>query len=152
MDSIFAKYSTKMKLAKVLLTFLDWGCTTKWSDKSELEIQKRLKVQHTFDPFRIRSCIDLIEDTEDAILSFSKYGLQKYNENNNCDHSEMYLRLYGILSAIQQQKLAIIELYDVLKLKNKKKIIKRLNKLQVIEIRNVIGAHTVNLKDSGDYL
>ncbi len=152
MNGDFKNCSTKEKIAKVLLSCLNWGCAVKWSPNMETKIQKRLKVQFPFDSLRIRSCIDLIEDTEYAILSFSEYGLEKFSTIPNKNLREIYIRLYGILNAVQQQKLAIIELFKTLKLSNKSQITEILSNLKVMEIRNVAGAHTINLKDSDSNL
>jgi hypothetical protein len=141
------EFTLKLRLMKLLLSCLDWGVNTKWVDNQDKTIQKKLKVQYTFDPRRIRSCIDLIEDTEEAIISFSKYGIEKFSFSLNEDFGGKYLRLYGILNAIQQQRLAIIELYEVLKIPNKTLIKQELDNLKIIEIRNVVGAHTINFND-----
>jgi len=145
------EYTLKIRLMKLLLSCLQWGAHVKWSENQESAIQKKLKVQHPFDAKRIRSCIDLIEDTEEAIISFSKYGIEKYSSRFNSDFGGKYLRLYGILNAVQQQKLAIIELYEVLKISNKTQIKRSLDNLKIIEIRNVVGAHTINLNDIGSH-
>ncbi len=152
MNGDFKNHTTKETIAKVLLSCLDWGCSANWSPDMESKIQKRLKVQFPFDSWRIRSCIDLIEDTEYAILSFSEHGLQKFSAISNKDLGEIYIRLYGVLNAVQQQRLAIIELFETLKLSKKRKITEILGNLKVMEIRNVAGAHTINLKDSNSNL
>ncbi len=151
MNGDFKNYTTKEKLAQVLLACLSWGCSPNWSQDIELKIQKRLKVQYTFDSWRIRSCIDLIEDTENAILSFSRYGLQKFTETSFKDFEEIYIRLYGVLNAVQQQKLAFFELFDTLKYREFGEAKGILENLKIMEIRNVVGAHTINLLDSGNH-
>jgi len=151
MKGDFENYTNKEKLAKVLLACLNWGCSISGTSDIELKIQKRLKVQNSFDSWRIRSCIDLIEDTEHAIISFSKYGLQKFTTTSTDDFGEKYIRLYGILNAIQQQKFAIIELLETVKFNKFREAKETLNNLKILEIRNVVGAHTINLLDSGEY-
>jgi hypothetical protein len=104
----FDKVSTKKKCAMALLSCLDWGCHAKSNFDIEENIRKRLKFQYKFDTIRFRSCIDLIEDTEDAICYFSKYGLQKYNPKIDREIGELYLKLYGILNAIYLQIYCIV--------------------------------------------
>ncbi|RXQ87258.1 hypothetical protein EO244_16590 [Ancylomarina salipaludis] len=145
MESYFEKSSLKSKLTYILLYCLSYGCRIGSSAK---ETKKRLKVEFEFDAKRIRSCIDLIQDTEGAIFSFSEYGLQKFSFNNVNGDGELYLRLYGILNAIYLQLNSIIELYDVLKIPGKKKVINRFKELEIYEIRNVVASHTVNYMDS----
>lgn len=140
------KTSNKTKLTLILLNCLDWGCSSGWD-----KCVKKLKIENDYDPYRIRSCIDLIQDTEEAIISFSRFGLEKYQKKINTDIGGDYLRLYGILNAIQLQKLAIIELFEVLKLRNKKEIVNKLNSLEAVEIRNIAGAHTIDLFENGDH-
>lgn len=136
---------TKQRLTMILLSCLEWGCSPISTSELRKSIQELLKVKYPFDHWRIRSCIDLIEDTEYAIISFSKYGLKKFSKKDHYDFEEMYLRLYGVLNAIQQQKLAIIELCDTIKPTMKNEILRKINDLKIIEIRHVVGSHTINL-------
>jgi hypothetical protein len=145
----FEHLTTKEKLTYVLLSCLDWGSNVKWGDNIGERIQKKLKVEYDFDPKRIRSCIDLIQDTESAIREFSKYGLQKFAFKNYGD-GEMYLKLYGILNAIYLQMNSIIELYEVLKLPKKKETSNKLRSLKINEIRNIVGSHTINYLDENE--
>lgn len=151
MKNFVKEYTLKKRLMNLLLFCLDWGSSVRRNENYEINIQRKLKVQYNFDPRRIRSCIDLIEDTEEAILSFSKYGIEKFSFKKNSDFGEKYLRLYGILNAIQQQRLAIIELYETLRLSTKKAIKKEMGSLKIVEIRNIVGAHTINLVDNGSH-
>ncbi|MCF8303283.1 MAG: hypothetical protein K9I94_08415 [Bacteroidales bacterium] len=150
MNGDFKNNTTKEKLAKVVLACLNWGTSIKWSEDNDEITRKLLKLQYSFDPLRVRSCIDLIEDTENAIRSYSTFGLQKFSESHQLDLGEAYLKLYGILNAIQQQKLAIIELFETFKIENKNSVKLKLDDLTVIEIRNVVGAHKVNLVDKAN--
>ncbi len=152
MNGDFKNYTNKERLAKVLLSCLTWASSIDWSSNIEDKVKKRLKVPYPFDSWRLRSCIDLLEDTEYAILSFSRFGLEKFSARPSRDFGGIYLRLYGILNAVQQQKLTIIEIFETLKLSGKNKIKNQLDSLKIVEIRNVVGAHTINLNDNGDYL
>ena len=145
------EYTVKFRLMKFLLSCLSYGSNVKCDENYINAVSKKLKVQYPFDAKRIRSCIDLIEDTELAIISFSKYGLEKFSPRMNSNEGDKYLRLYGILNAVQQQKLAIFELIEVLKISNKTKLKHLLNDLKIVEIRNVFGAHTINLNDIGPH-
>jgi len=146
------KYTTKQKVAEALLYCMQWGCSIHGTTEFDEKIQKKLKFAKKSDPLGLRSCIDLIEDTEQAIIYFCKYGLQKFDRKINHDLGEMYLKLYGILNAIYLQADAIIELYELLKVKEKGKIRNQLKSLEIFEIRNIVAAHTTtfikNEKDS----
>lgn len=153
MTDYFDKLSTKVKCASVLLACLDWACSAKWSVDMEEKIRKRLKAQHKFDAVRLRSCIDLIQDTESAILNYSEHGLQKYSSRCiNNDFGEIYLRLYGVLNSIYLQISTIIELFEVCRVPDKKKNAELLKSHPIFEIRNIIGAHTINFEDNSEYI
>lgn len=141
----------KEKLSYVLLSCLSYGCKLGCNEE---QIRKRLKVEHNFDYKRIRSCLDLIQDTEGAIRVFAEYGLQKHSAGNIKGDGELYLRLYGILNAIYLQINTIIELYDVLKILNsqKKEVVKQFKSLSIFDIRNIVAAHTTNYLDEADYM
>jgi len=79
----------------------------------------------------------------ELLVSFSNFGLQKFSQKNYGD-GEMYLKLYGILNAVYLQLNSIIELYEVLKLKYKKQVSSELRQLDIFEIRNIVGSHTIN--------
>jgi hypothetical protein len=86
----------------------------------------------------------VIDDTELAKISFKQFELQ--GPSRHSDIGERYLRLYGLLNAIYQQKLAIDNLLEVHKIVNKKKLSKQLSESKIIELRNKIGAHSTNYK------
>lgn len=95
--------TTKEKSVRLILTLLNWGYTVKNCNNENdlnIKVQKRLKLQNNYDPIRMRSCIDLIEDTENAILYFCEFGLEKFDCKSMDNIGEMYLKLYGILNAI----------------------------------------------------
>ncbi len=151
MNNDFDHLTNKEKTTYLLLSCLGWGSNVKWGDNIEKRIQKKMKLENDFDPLRIRSCLDLIQDTESAIVSFSTYGLQKFSNKNYAD-GEMYLKLYGILNAVYLQLHSIIELYEVLKLPNKRGISAELKQLDIYEIRNIVGSHTINYIDDNESL
>ncbi len=152
MKKDFVDLSIKQKCALLLLSCLDWGCHPKNQIDIEERIRKRLKFQYKFDIWRLRSCIDLMEDTEEAICYFSKYGLQKFNAYDNNDIGELYLKLYGILNAVFQQISCISEIFEVCRINNKSVVNKKLRELKIYELRNIAGAHTINYKETAEYL
>ena len=107
-------------------------------------ITTRLKFNNVTDGKHLRSCIDLMEDTESAIINFYKYGLC-INEN---EVGEKYLRLYGILNAVYLQIDTLIELIELFKIPDKKNWKTSLKSLKVYEVRNKIAAHTVSYLNS----
>lgn len=62
----------------------------------------------------------------------------------------MYLRLYGILNTIYLQKSVLIQLYEIFKIPNKKKLIYRLKNMEVIKLRNRIASHNVDYRDEDE--
>ncbi len=86
----------------------------------------------------------VIDDTELAKISFKQFELQ--GPSRHPDIGEKYLRLYGILNAIYQQKLAVENLLEIHKVSNKKELLKQLSESKIIELRNKIGAHSTNFK------
>lgn len=150
----FNNYTTKEKCAMILLSCLDWGCGNALGTKEEVDkkIKGKLKLQHSFEIWRLRSCIDLIEDTESAIIYYSTFGLEKFNEMNCRDHGEMYIKLYGVLNAVYLQLNAIIDIYEICKIPNKEGVINKFKSHPIFEMRNIIGAHTSNFEDRSDFM
>lgn len=154
MGKIFNNSTTKEKCAMLLLSCMNWGCSNVYgtNEEIELKIKKKLKFQHECDILRFRSCIDLIEDTENAITYFSTFGLEKFNTRIGKNFGEIYIKLYGILNAIYLQLNAIIEIYEICKIPNKKDIISKFRKHKIFELRNIMGAHTSDFEDNSDYM
>lgn len=149
------KETTKEKSAKLMRGILSWGNDVNEYVNEELynsKVQKRLKLKYGFDPIRIRSCIDLINDTENAIYYFCEYGLEKYEKKIGKDLGEIYLKLYGILNAIYLQMSSIVELYEILNIPNKSEVVNNLRKLKIFELRNIAGSHTINFEDRSEYI
>jgi hypothetical protein len=152
MKKDFVHLSTKQKCALLLLACLDWGCHPKDHKDIEEKIRKRLKLQYSFDPSRLRGCIDLITDTEDAICYFSKFGLQKFSIDGSNETGELYLKFYGVLNAVFQQIYCIAEIFEVCKIHNKIDALKKLRALKIYELRNIAGSHTINYDDKAEYM
>lgn len=154
MGTTFNRSTTKQKCAMLLLFCMNWGCSNVYGSNEEIEtrIKKKLKFQHECDIIRFRSCIDLIEDTENAILCFSNYGLVKYSSKIGKDFGEIYLKLYGILNAVYLQINTIIEIHEICKIPKKKDIINQFRNHGIFELRNIMGAHTPNFEDKSNYM
>jgi hypothetical protein len=135
--------TNKKKLAQLLLQCLQYG-TPKGGDYTLEKLRIKSKFQGINDFRKMRSCIDVIEDTEDAIINFFEYQLAR--RRNRANQGEMYLRLYGIVNAIYLQKQAIIEVMELVKFPNKKNCQCQLEDLKIFEVRNIVGSHMVNFK------
>tara|TARA_R110002050_G_scaffold131371_1_gene253156 strand:- start:1115 stop:1825 length:711 start_codon:yes stop_codon:yes gene_type:complete len=116
-------------------------------EEYKYNLNRKLKFANTDGHLRLRACIDLTEDSQYAITEIYKNGLKTNLEGQG----EMYLRLYGVLNAVYLQMQATIELVELFKVPNKKKIITDLKSLKIIDVRNKIGAHTANyMSDSAE--
>jgi hypothetical protein len=99
-----------------------------------------------FNHFIIRSCIDLLEDTEQAIADFERFGLDGPTKFDNW--GERYLRLYGLLNAVNSQKSIVITLHEIFKLPEKKKdFLLRFKGIKIIDTRHMIASHSVDYND-----
>jgi tetratricopeptide (TPR) repeat protein len=87
----------------------------------------------------------IIDNTELAKNSFKQFELQ--GPSRHKDIGERYLRLYGLLNSVYQQKLAIDNLMEVFKLPNQNKFSKKLAINELLILRNKIGAHPSNYRD-----
>jgi hypothetical protein len=87
----------------------------------------------------------IIDDTELAKNSFKQFELQ--GPSRHKDIGERYLRLYGLLNSVYQQKLAIDNLMEVFKLPNQNEFSKKLAINELLILRNKIGAHPSNYRD-----
>lgn len=135
-------YDTKKKkLAGLLLSCLHYGAPTKTEHTLEY-VRKKLIFQYQDDFKKMRSCIDLLEDTEDALINFFEYQLVTDRTKSNL--GEIYLRLYGVLNAVYLQMQSIIEIAEIVRYPSKQTIKEKIEALKIIEIRNIAGAHTVN--------
>jgi hypothetical protein len=99
-----------------------------------------------FNHFIIRSCIDLLEDTEQAITDFERFGLDGPTKLDNW--GERYLRLYGLLNAVNSQKSIVITLHEIFKLPEKKKdFLQRFKGIKIIDTRHMIASHSLDYND-----
>jgi len=120
------------------------------SDKKPfLETAKKyLKFSKTKDWSTLCSLLDLLGDTEFAKNNFDKYGISGPTKFN--DPGEKYLRLYGILNTIYLQKTAIMEFLVLANHPDKTMFTKELDGLKLLELRHIVGAHTIDYLDNGD--
>lgn len=112
-----------------------------------LEVMKRLKFSKEDDWDVLCSLMDVIDDTELAKENFLKFDLGGPTKIQ--DYGEQYLRLYGITNAVYLQKSAIISFIELVKLPNKKRLLEKLENLDIIKLRHIVGAHTVDFIDDG---
>lgn len=141
-------FNSKSKIelyADILLGFLRYvpiKNSNPSQEEYDKEITKKLKFSNTTDYKLLRACIDLLEDTQYAILAVKANGL-KTKDNH---FGETYLRLYGVLNAAYLQLGATIDLmklFNIKDFKTKKQILKS---CKLIELRNKIGSHSTNYK------
>lgn len=138
----------KEQLTHLLLILLEIaGNDVKYSVDFEEAYRKRLRFQKQTDWKRYRASVDLIEDTEQAILSAFRYQLGDLN-NKNRDYGETYLRLYGVLNAVYLQMNALKEIANLLNYPERKEVMPKFEALRIYKLRNIAGAHTTDYKYS----
>jgi hypothetical protein len=91
--------------------------------------------------------MDIMEDTEAAKASFSRFGLQ--GPTRYQDIGETYLRLYGVLNAIYLQRQAVVSIAkysnsgDLASLKNE------LDRSDIIALRQKVAGHNLECLEDG---
>lgn len=108
-------------------------------------VQECLKLNKKEDWNYILASEDILEDTNEAIANFMRFGLSgptKYDELG-----EKYLRLYGILNATYLQQQAIYNLYKFFQCQNPTKKKSKIDELEVVRIRHKLAAHSANYED-----
>lgn len=106
------------------------------------EVQEYFGFETKFGWNILMNAFYVFEDTELAKSDFEKFGLQGPSRHKNI--GEKYLRLYGILNALYQQNLAVINLMKLFKLSLKSGCIVKLRESKAIQLRNKIAAHSSN--------
>lgn len=137
--------SITQDLAGIIQEIYNYVCscsTSKTSTNNDAYIRKRLKLNED-DHEVVISIYWLLEDTNLAVGEFFNYQLQGPTRLKS-NLGEKYLRLYGILNAVNLQKSAIERLYELFKISGKKVIKKKLNDLDAISLRHKIGAHPID--------
>ncbi|NKI28218.1 hypothetical protein HCG49_16820 [Arenibacter sp. 6A1] len=92
----------------------------------------------------LRNSFRVIEDSELAKSYFKQ--LERQKPSRTLDFAERNLRLYGLLNAVSQQKLAIDNLLTIHKVANKTKLSKQLSESKILAFRNKIVAHATSVK------
>lgn len=113
--------------------------------------RKRLKFKKKSDWKKFKASIDLLDDTEYAIMSAFKYQLGDLSLDNR-DTGETYLRLYGILNAVYLQMNAFVHIATLLHYPNPKRIDEMFKQLEIYKLRGIAGSHTVDYKHDNQTL
>lgn len=146
METIIEKYNNLQK--EILSDFsLKWdgeNCEKTFRD----DVKKFYCFEKRFGWNILLNAFYVIDDTEFAKKSFKEFDLQ--GPSRHRDVGERYLRLYGLLNAAYQQKLAVVNLLEIHKVINKKQFLKKLGETNLIIIRNKIGAHSTNFFSTKD--
>ena len=110
--------------------------------------QQKFKLNAKNDWNEIIASEDILEDSNEALKSFLKFGLSgptKYN-----DLGEKYLRLYGVLNAVYQQQQAMLHIFKLFNCPNLKYTKQEFNNLSITQARHKLGAHSINYTVQGD--
>ena len=110
--------------------------------------QQKFKLNAKNDWNEIIASEDILEDSNEALKSFLKFGLSgptKYN-----DLGEKYLRLYGVLNAVYQQQQAMLHIFKLFNCPDLKYIKQEFNNLSITQARHKLGAHSINYTVQGD--
>lgn len=148
MEDCISKQETthKEQLTYLLLLPLQIaGAEAEREKDFEEAFRKRLKFQKQNDWKRYRASVDLLDDTEYAIISGFEYQLGDIN-NQNRDIGEIFLRLYGILNAVYLQMSAFKEIANLLNYNSGEKISENFERLDIYRLRNIAAAHTVDFR------
>jgi len=113
-----------------------------------LAVQKYFDFEKPFYWNLLMNAIYIFEDTELA----KSYYTTSFQNN---EHGENYLKLYGILNALYQQRGAVTNLMEIFNMKNRKQFTKSLQQSKIMVLRNKIGAHPAdsysNKKNNPEY-
>ncbi|SHJ87399.1 hypothetical protein SAMN04487911_14812 [Arenibacter nanhaiticus] len=121
----------------------------KWHEKkNESTFQNAVKNLYGFEKDYewniLHNSFQVIDDSELAKLSFKH--LERQKPSINLDFAERNLRLYGLLNAVSQQKLAIDNLLTIHKMANKTRLSKQLSQSKILAFSNKIVAHATSAK------
>lgn len=108
-------------------------------------VKTSLKLNKESDWSFICSSMDIINDSLLGIENFIQFGLggpTKYD-----DTGEKYLRLYGVLNATYIQQQALLNLYRISNTPNLSDAKKQINSLGIRDVRNKLGAHSVDYEN-----
>jgi hypothetical protein len=125
-------------LNKYAETFRDMISRRVWS--SDKSIRQLLKLNAESDWDFLTAAMDIVGDASSAIEHVRRFGLSgptKYD-----DTGEMYLRLYGLLSATYAQQESILTVYKVMQVTHPRECRKRFDALQIRMLRHKLTAHS----------
>ena len=108
-------------------------------------VKESLKLNKKEDWNYILASEDILEDSNEAISSFLRFGISgptKYN-----DLGEKYLRLYGVLNATYLQQQAVLNLYKFFQCQGVKTKNHQFNEIEVVTLRHMLAAHSANYDD-----
>lgn len=134
----------------LLLTLQIAADDVKGAKDFENAFKKRLRFQKQTDWKRFRASVDLLDDTEYAIMSAFRYQLGDMKVDNR-DTGELFLRLYGVLNAVYLQMYAFKEIANLLNLENSNQVELDFKRLGIYRLRNIAAAHTVDYKYDDDF-
>ena len=140
MSTIIEKYNELQK--EILSNFAFKWNAEKCETTFRGDVKKFYGFEKEFGWNIILNAYYIIDDTELAKKSFNKFDLQ--GPSRHQDVGERYLRLYGFLNAVYQQKLAIDNLMEVHKILKHKEYSKQLSNNELLVLRNKIAAHSAN--------
>lgn len=113
---------------------------------NDQSIRELLKLNKDSDWRFICAAMDIVGDSESAINSFNRFGLEGPSRYD--DIGEKYLRLYGLLSATYLQQESVVELYRLMNVPKPKGARKKVSQLKIRQVRNKLASHSVNHKSS----
>ena len=123
-----------------------------FSTPSDLKdnIQSYLKFQNPEQAKHYEACINILEDTDAAIVNAFRFQLcdMRYDVRS---YSDMYLRLYGILDACYMQCRAYRRLRVLLNHPKRSQKPDQFEKLKMIQMRHKAGAHSMDFNGSESY-
>ena len=102
------------------------------------------------DWFKYRASVDLLQDTDSAILDVFEYQLGAKQHRN--DLSESYLRLYGVLNAVYLQIGAYTSLANLLNYPGSNSLVLPLKEMKIYLYRHIAGAHTYKMDPNEDHI
>ena len=133
----------KERISYLLLSILELASHEARNAKDfEEAFRKELKFQKKTDWLKYRACVDLIDDTELAIIDVFEYQLGYLKRKVN--KGEIYLRLYGVLNAVYLQMNAMYELAKLINYPNAKKIDMDFQNLNIYKLRGMAASHTTD--------
>lgn len=140
-DSLTLNYASFLNQVYIYVNVKEYKSVGEFHEK----LNKKFKLQSNLSHEIIESCYWTLEDTEEAIQNFIKFGIQGPTRIDD-NLGENYLRFYGILNTLNIQKSIIISLYEIFKVPNKNISIQEFKSSPIIELRNKLASHNVDYR------